>query len=110
MNLKHKKIYIEICNQSTKIIDLLTDQFPPELFYPSDSLEELERVQNNMDEVRGLYVMSLFASPNDPDYLGQRYSEIIMDLVELDKKGLLYSDTPCLEEEIQKLRSRLDQL
>ena len=44
------------------------------------------------------------------DYLRQRYSEIIMDLVELDKKDLLYSDTPCLEEAIQKLRSRLDQL
>ena len=50
---------MEIYNQSTAIIDLLTDQFPPVLFCPSDSLEELERVQNNMDEVRGLYVMSL---------------------------------------------------
>jgi hypothetical protein len=61
MTLKNQNILMEIYNQSTAIIDLLTDHFPPELFCPFDSpyLEELERVQNNMDEVRDLYVMSL---------------------------------------------------
>jgi hypothetical protein len=29
---KYENTFIEIYNQSTAIIDLLTDQFPPELF------------------------------------------------------------------------------
>ena len=113
--LNNKNTLMEIYNESTTTIDLLTDQFPPVLLCPFDSpyLEEFEKVQNNMEETRGLYVMSLLhASPNDPmdDYIRQRYSKIIMGLVELDKNGLLYSDTPCLDEAIQRLRSRLDQL
>jgi hypothetical protein len=116
MSLRTEIILTEIYDQFTIIVYLLTDQFPPELFCPFDSpyLEEFERVQNNMDEVRDLYVLALLqdASPNDPmdDYLRQRYSEIIMDLVKIDKEHFLYSDTPRLEEEIQKLRSCLDQL
>jgi hypothetical protein len=98
-----------------EIRSIITGEDPVVLVcsFDSEDFQEFERIQRKLDHVRNVHVISLLSSPNDQldDYIRQKSSEIIMDMVKLDKENhILYSNTAELEEAIQKLRRLLDQL